>query len=277
MNKSLLWFPVIAMAGTPLLAIGANQADMAGFATHGGSSLVRDSFGNCVRTGTWTDAARGCGADRAAPTSAGAKKNGDRGPVVPPPPPEPRVAETGADNAEVRALSNKSGAEVAPVTSNGLSDADRAAMDAAARKDAAAAAAADAKGNGGKVMDDGGGVVMEAETLFALSQATLKPSAVEKLDAVAAAVNGKPYRSVVVTGHADRTGSAKFNKRLSQRRAMAVKKYLVAQGLPSDRIRARGMGISQPKTRSTDCEGLVREDLAACLQPDRRVEIVVMR
>jgi outer membrane protein OmpA-like peptidoglycan-associated protein len=235
-----------------------------------------------VRTGTWSDggAPRGCGPEAAAATngSAMSKKDtrSDRGPVVPPPPPEPKSAEAGADNAEVRPLATKSGAEVAPMTSNGLTDADRATM-ATSAKPAAAEAGGAAKGNGGAVMGEGGEVVVAAETLFALSKATLKPSAMEKLDDVAKAVRDKPYKSVVVTGHADRTGPAKLNKRLSQKRAMAVKRYLVGQGIPTDRIRATGKGATMPRTRSTDCEGLMREDLAACLQPDRRVEIVVMR
>ena len=71
--------------------------------------------------------------------------------------------------------------------------------------------------------------------------------------------------------NANTSGSAAYNQRLSQRRAEAVRDYLVAQGLPAARLQAQGKGASEPKVR--DCRQKVRKDLVACLAPNRRVEL----
>ena len=63
-----------------------------------------------------------------------------------------------------------------------------------------------------------------------------------------------PDYIIEVQGHTDSTGSLKLNERLSQRRADAVKAFLVTQGVPADRLVAKGYGPSQPladnKTRA---------------------------
>lgn len=76
---------------------------------------------------------------------------------------------------------------------------------------------------------------------------------------------------ILVTAHTDRIGSAESNMRLSSARAASVKQYLVQRGLPAVKIRARGMGESQPVT---SCSGnQPRAALISCLAPDRRVEV----
>lgn len=67
-----------------------------------------------------------------------------------------------------------------------------------------------------------------------------------------------------VEGHADSTGADDYNLSLSDRRADAVRDYLVNQGVPSNRISARGYGESRPKASN---------DTAAGRQLNRRVEI----
>ncbi|MBV9833348.1 MAG: OmpA family protein [Alphaproteobacteria bacterium] len=57
---------------------------------------------------------------------------------------------------------------------------------------------------------------------------------------------------ITLTGHTDRSGGAAYNMGLSLRRAEAVKKALVAQGIPADAIEARGLGESQPLVMTPD-------------------------
>jgi OmpA-OmpF porin, OOP family len=75
-----------------------------------------------------------------------------------------------------------------------------------------------------------------------------------------------------VRGYTDRLGSSTYNLGLSQRRADAVKALLVQQGVPAERINARGLGQEDPVTQCSDSQP--HDRLVGCLQPDRRVEIV---
>lgn len=78
---------------------------------------------------------------------------------------------------------------------------------------------------------------------------------------------------IVLTGHTDRFGTNAYNQKLSERRATAVKEYLVAQGLPATSILAEGKGETQPDTKLGDCKGARSAKVIACLQPDRRVDV----
>jgi outer membrane protein OmpA-like peptidoglycan-associated protein len=57
---------------------------------------------------------------------------------------------------------------------------------------------------------------------------------------------------ITLTGHTDRSGGAAYNMNLSLRRAEAVKKALVDQGVPADAIEARGRGETQPLVMTPD-------------------------
>lgn len=116
---------------------------------------------------------------------------------------------------------------------------------------------------------------LSADALFALGSHQLKPAARDTLDAFAAKLVSMEYDTIRITGHTDPTGSAAMNDRLSQRRAEAVKRHLVAQGIPAGRIQTEGVGSSMPMVIETDCATLPRTQKIACYQPDRRVEIEV--
>ncbi len=120
-------------------------------------------------------------------------------------------------------------------------------------------------------------VSFEAESLFTFDRADIKPEGRAALDKFAADTRGTNYDVVVVEGHTDRLGSDRYNQALSQRRADAVKSYLVSSGGFDDaKVSSVGKGESQPVTKAGDCKGTKPSaSLIACLQPDRRVEIDV--
>jgi outer membrane protein OmpA-like peptidoglycan-associated protein len=70
----------------------------------------------------------------------------------------------------------------------------------------------------------------------------------------------------VIEGHTDSRGSDSHNVDLSQRRAEAVRTYLVSRGYPSERIQAHGIGKGRPTTSNDTSEGRAN---------NRRVEIIV--
>ena len=120
-------------------------------------------------------------------------------------------------------------------------------------------------------------VSFEAESLFTFDQAAIKPEGRAALDKFVADTRGTSFEVVIVEGHTDRLGSDKYNQALSQRRADAVKDYLVsAGGFEAAKVSSVGKGESQPITKPGDCKGTKpTASLIACLQPDRRVEIDV--
>jgi OmpA-OmpF porin, OOP family len=111
------------------------------------------------------------------------------------------------------------------------------------------------------------------DALFEFDQAVLKPEGKTTLDVLVHQLEGATYDKIVTTGHTDRFGSANYNQDLSERRARAVKDYLVSQNIDASRIMATGMGKTQPVTNATDCTGKQSIKVVACLQPDRRVDI----
>jgi outer membrane protein OmpA-like peptidoglycan-associated protein len=83
---------------------------------------------------------------------------------------------------------------------------------------------------------------------FAFDSARILPQARPQLDAVAAGIKLLPDdRRVVIEGHTDSVGSAAYNLELSERRALAVKTYLVAaHGIDSGRLLTEGFGPYRP-------------------------------
>ena len=118
-------------------------------------------------------------------------------------------------------------------------------------------------------------VSFNAESLFGYDRSQLRPEGMTALDAFARDAAGSNFEVVVVRGHADRTGSAAYNQKLSLARAGVVKNYLVTKGgFDASRITASGMGETQPLTKPGDCPASMSgAKLHTCLQPDRRVDV----
>jgi OOP family OmpA-OmpF porin len=118
-------------------------------------------------------------------------------------------------------------------------------------------------------------VTFSADALFAFDKSVLKPEGKAALDDFARQLSGAQYDTILVTGHTDRFGTNAYNQKLSERRANAVKNYLVSKNVPANRITAEGKGETQPVTSPGDCKGAKSVKVIACLQPDRRVHVVV--
>lgn len=116
---------------------------------------------------------------------------------------------------------------------------------------------------------------LSADALFAFDRAgesDILPGGREAVAEIAAKLKATPAALVQVIGHTDDMGSESYNQGLSQRRALTVRKLLIDGGVPASAASALGAGESQPvKQCDTSQSADARK---ACLQPNRRVEIV---
>jgi OOP family OmpA-OmpF porin len=90
-------------------------------------------------------------------------------------------------------------------------------------------------------------VTFGSDELFDFDKATLKSGATTALDDLVTKLKSATVlNSVTVTGHTDGLGGVAYNEKLSVRRADAVRDYLVAHGVPADKIKTAGKGKSEP-------------------------------
>lgn len=113
---------------------------------------------------------------------------------------------------------------------------------------------------------DRGIVVTLGDVLFDTGKSDLKGGALANLGKLASVLNQYPDRTVVIEGHTDSVGSDDYNLGLSQRRADAVRVYLVSQGVASSRLEASGKGKGSP---------VAGNDTATGRQQNRRVEVII--
>jgi len=109
-------------------------------------------------------------------------------------------------------------------------------------------------------------VVNMGDVLFDTGKSDLRSGAREALAKLSGIVLNYPSLRLAIEGHTDSTGSAEFNQTLSEKRADAVRDYLVSQGLDAAKLSSQGMGMNDPVADNDTAEGR---------QKNRRVEIVV--
>jgi outer membrane protein OmpA-like peptidoglycan-associated protein len=101
---------------------------------------------------------------------------------------------------------------------------------------------------------------------FAFNSAKINPGDETRLSDTVAILQKHPDVKVVCSGYTDSVGSQAYNLKLGQRRADAVKDYLVSQGIDASRIRTDSFGKEHPVASNDTAEGRAE---------NRRVEIVV--
>ena len=110
-------------------------------------------------------------------------------------------------------------------------------------------------------------VTYAADTFFDFDKSVLKPEGKAKLDDLTGKIKGINLEVIIAVGHTDWIGTEQYNQKLSERRAAAVKAYLVSKGIEPNRVYTEGKGEKQPIADNKTAEGRAK---------NRRVEIEVV-
>ena len=102
--------------------------------------------------------------------------------------------------------------------------------------------------------------------LFDFDSAKLDPESFDLLDRLASAARSCNGLRIAIEGHADTEGSARYNKRLSVRRARAVQKYLIGAGMPPRQLETIGYGYDRPVAPNDTPENMAK---------NRRIEFAI--
>ena len=118
-------------------------------------------------------------------------------------------------------------------------------------------------------------VTFGTDETFEFNKSVLKPAAMAKLDkdVVAKLPQCAKVELILVSGYTDRLGSQQYNQKLSERRADAVKAYLVKKGVDASKIDTMGMGKTLQIKSCPD--GKDRKALIECLAPNRRAVVEI--
>lgn len=123
------------------------------------------------------------------------------------------------------------------------------------------------KPNEAEVFTDNGKVMVRLKALtFPSGQATLGAKNKAFLKRVETALVDIPTSKISVEGHTDSTGSAETNQRISEQRARAVQDQLIANGAPSDKVDAVGLGDEKPISNNSTATGRAQ---------NRRIDLVI--
>jgi peptidoglycan-associated lipoprotein len=99
------------------------------------------------------------------------------------------------------------------------------------------------------------------DAYFDYDSAAIRPDAREALQKSAEFLKGYPNTRVTIEGHCDERGSTEYNLALGQRRANAVKEYMISLGIPADRLSTTSWGKEKP---------FCTESTEACYAQNRR-------
>lgn len=107
----------------------------------------------------------------------------------------------------------------------------------------------------------------QAEALFDFDKSVVKPAGKVVLNGLVEKLKTLSIEVIIAVGHTDSVGTDAYNLKLGQRRAEAVKAYLVSQGVPANRIYTDSKGEKQPVADNRTQEGRAK---------NRRVEVEVV-
>ncbi len=107
-------------------------------------------------------------------------------------------------------------------------------------------------------------ITIQAEALFDFDKAVVKPAGKKSIDEAIDKMKGIDVEMIIATGHTDSIGTDAYNQKLSERRANAVKEYMVSKGVPAAKITTLGKGETQPVATNKTAEGRAK---------NRRVDI----
>lgn len=110
-------------------------------------------------------------------------------------------------------------------------------------------------------------VTYAADAFFDFDKSVVKAEGKARLDALVEKLSGVDLEVLVAVGHTDATGSNAYNQKLSERRAAAVKAYLVSKGVDQARVYTEGKGETSPVASNATRAGRAK---------NRRVEVEVV-
>ncbi|MFW6019421.1 MAG: OmpA family protein [Bacteroidales bacterium] len=114
------------------------------------------------------------------------------------------------------------------------------------------------------------GFTFELENIyFEFDKSYLKPDSKEELEELYGFLRRHKELRIEIQGHTDSVGSHRYNKRLSERRAVTVKRYLEQKGISSERLKAKGFGKRNPlrSNRTDDGRAKNRRVMVRILPP----------
>jgi len=117
-----------------------------------------------------------------------------------------------------------------------------------------------------KKTDEGLLVTLQGDVTFEAGKWELTGESKNILGKVADVLLKDPTQKLLVQGHTDNSGKASWNKTISERRANAVKNYLIEKGFAKDNITATGLGFERSISGNDTAEGRAK---------NRRVEIYI--
>jgi outer membrane protein OmpA-like peptidoglycan-associated protein len=118
-------------------------------------------------------------------------------------------------------------------------------------------------------------IELAGDVLFDFDKADIRPEAEPALQQVREIIKQHPKANIAIDGYTDSKGADDYNLRLSDRRAAAVKTWLVQKGgVDGKRIKTKGWGKANPVAPNTNPDG---GDNPAGRQKNRRVEITVKK
>jgi outer membrane protein OmpA-like peptidoglycan-associated protein len=109
-------------------------------------------------------------------------------------------------------------------------------------------------------------IELTQKVYFAYNKARIMKRSYQLLRDVATVLKDRPSMTVRIEGHTDSRGSARYNRRLSQKRAKAVRRFLIAEGISEDRMVSVGYGEDKP---------IANNRYASGREKNRRVEFFI--